>query len=286
MVGMSHQAVEISGYISEAAKDWTGMRDFEYLKDNERFFEEHATILWTAGLAYCPVVYLLGVLMSYREKGFGLKGPLAIWNAILGIFSILAALALVPAWVEHMHDHDFVIHDSLCSTSIFTKPAGFVLFLFNLSKGPEFIDTIFLRLRKKSVIFLHWYHHIATFLYCWLVGSVSHHYNGVGFLFGTMNVVVHSFMYTYYFLQAVDMGKPLQACGINTLLTTLQLAQMAVGTYTTLHVQWKCPREHRYPEIHYYATLVMYASYLFLFGKLFIDKYIAPPKQNKKPKEE
>jgi uncharacterized membrane protein len=126
--------MEISANISEAAKKWTGMPDFVYTRDNERFFEEHATFLWTVGIAYCPVVYLLGVLMSYRKEPFGLKAPLAIWNAILGVFSIVAALALVPAWVEHMQDRGFVVHDSLCSTSIFNKPAAFIIFLFNLSK--------------------------------------------------------------------------------------------------------------------------------------------------------
>lgn len=68
-------------------------------------------------------------------------------------------------------------------------------------------------------------------------------------------MIVHSFMYPYYFLQAVNMGKPLQRWGINALLTSLQLTQMVLGTYMTLHVQYKCPEAHKYPQGYYYATL-------------------------------
>merc|ERR1712072_138491 len=46
-------------------------------------------------------------------------------------------------------------------------PAGLWLTLFIFSKIPELIDTAFLVIRKKPVIFLHWYHHFTVMLYCW-----------------------------------------------------------------------------------------------------------------------
>jgi hypothetical protein len=38
-------------------------------------------------------------------------------------------------------------------------PTGVWMALFCLSKIPELMDTVFLVIRKRPVIFLHWWHH-------------------------------------------------------------------------------------------------------------------------------
>ncbi len=35
------------------------------------------------------------------------------------------------------------------------------------SQIPELVDTVFIVLRKKPLILLHWYHHFTVLLYCW-----------------------------------------------------------------------------------------------------------------------
>ena len=46
-------------------------------------------------------------------------------------------------------------------------PTGLWVGLFIFSKFPELLDTAFLVLQKKRVIFLHWFHHTTVLLYCW-----------------------------------------------------------------------------------------------------------------------
>jgi elongation of very long chain fatty acids protein 6 len=57
---------------------------------------------------------------------------------------------------------------------------------------PELFDTLFVVLRKKKLIFLHWYHHVTVLLFCW------HSYmtmSSAGLYFISMNYGVHALMY-------------------------------------------------------------------------------------------
>lgn len=53
---------------------------------------------------------------------------------------------------------------------------------------PELGDTIFVVLRKKPLIFLHWYHHVTVLLYCW---HSYYEQTTYGLYFISMNYTVH-----------------------------------------------------------------------------------------------
>jgi elongation of very long chain fatty acids protein 6 len=60
-------------------------------------------------------------------------------------------------------------------------------------------------LQKKRVIFLGWFHHTTVMLYCW---HAFHNCIAPGLWFATMNYLVHSVMYTYYFLMVFKPLRP------------------------------------------------------------------------------
>jgi len=147
---------------------------------------------------------------------------------------------------------------------------GFWVQMFCLSKFPELIDTFFIVIHKKPLIFLHWYHHISVLLYCWHAYVTK---APAGLFFVTMNYGVHAIMYFYYFLMAVK----LKPKWFNSIwITVCQISQMVVGVAVTALGFILPPKYGKVCSIkpeNNAAALIMYGSYLLLFVQFFIQRY-------------
>ncbi|CAD1475080.1 unnamed protein product, partial [Heterotrigona itama] len=147
----------------------THLFDFE-----KNFVPQHAQVWMEDHFPYCFLYCTLYVIlifggkyyMSNRPK-FNLRRELAIWNAGLALFSITTMCRTMPAMFHLMRHHG--LYYSICSSGFSNQDPtfGYWGYLFALSKLVEFGDTFFIILRKQPLIFLHWYHHIVTFLYTW-----------------------------------------------------------------------------------------------------------------------
>src|SRR5665213_1748221 len=87
-------------------------------------------------------------------------------------------------------------------------------------KYVELFDTVLLALRNKPLDFLHWYHHAATLLLCWMqlraqtcvqwLGVFCVHCGGPLRVFVSVviyvNLFVHIIMYAYYGMAALGMS--------------------------------------------------------------------------------
>lgn len=136
----------------------------------------------------------------------------------------------------------------------------------------ELVDTFFIVIHKKPLIFLHWYHHITVLLYCW------HSYvttSPPGIFFVVMNYSVHATMYGYYFLMAMR-WRPKWLNPI--IITAAQISQMVVGVAVTLigFYYYKTDPSCRISAENNTAAFVMYGSYLFLFLQFFVGRYVQP----------
>lgn len=151
------------------------------------------------------------------------------------------------------------------------------VYLFCLSKIPELVDTLFIVLRKRPLIFLHYYHHALTLVYAWNAWALSLPNGG---WFAAMNLIVHSLMYSYY--AACARGVRFSQA-TRQAITSLQIIQMVAGTSIVIHNVLRCNDT----PLSNLAGLVMYVSYMVLFTKLFIDSYIiAKPRAPREKKAE
>eukprot|EP01013_Petalomonas_cantuscygni_P019018 TRINITY_DN3663_c0_g1_i2.p1 TRINITY_DN3663_c0_g1~~TRINITY_DN3663_c0_g1_i2.p1 ORF type:complete len:299 (+),score=45.42 TRINITY_DN3663_c0_g1_i2:99-995(+) len=210
------------------------------------------TELWWLPLG-CVVAYLASILMfnprapepsrpptqkasSARRRPTVRPGE-AAWNLFLAAFSVIGAIRVVPRLVGIVSDYGF--SQALCvpaSDTYSHGAAGLWVFFFCMSKIPELFDTVLLLMKRRYVIFLHWYHHASVLLYCWHAYVTK---TPAGIWFSSMNLVVHGVMYWYYFLSA---------CGKrpswDIFVTSLQILQMIIGVAVTA-VSWQqldqCP---------------------------------------------
>ncbi|XP_038655240.1 elongation of very long chain fatty acids protein 4a isoform X6 [Scyliorhinus canicula] len=76
------------------------------------------------------------------------------------------------------------------------------LWWYYVSKGIEYLDTVFFILRKKlnQVSFLHVYHHFTMFTLWWI--GIKWVAGGQSFFGAHMNAIIHVVMYLYYGLAA------------------------------------------------------------------------------------
>eukprot|EP01013_Petalomonas_cantuscygni_P030308 TRINITY_DN56266_c0_g1_i1.p1 TRINITY_DN56266_c0_g1~~TRINITY_DN56266_c0_g1_i1.p1 ORF type:complete len:329 (+),score=44.83 TRINITY_DN56266_c0_g1_i1:105-989(+) len=208
----------------------------------------------------------------FRES---LKRLEVLWNAGLALFSIIGLIRVVPRLLSNLRL--FGLQYTVCAVALHSYGvggSGLWVYLFIMSKFVELGDTVFLILqRRHSVRFLHWYHHITVLLYCW------HSYvtkSGNGLWFATMNLFVHSLMYTYFALTGVGI-RPRW----NMALTVLQISQMFVGISITLAAIYyhylhslglSAPCSVERSNIH--AGLAMYFSYFLLFCHFFYERYL------------
>jgi len=248
----------------------------------EKFYDPVDMLTWMQGRPLIPIcaclLYVASILvgrsyMATRPAG-SWRNVLAAWNLSLSLFSWLGALRTAPQLYHNLATYS--LRDNMCDDPAATYGSGSTglwIQLFVLSKFPELLDTFFIVVHRKPLIFLHWYHHITVLLYCW------HSYvttSPSGIFFVVMNYAVHAVMYGYYFLMAVKMRPK----WFNPMVVTfLQLSQMFVGVGVTLVAfhYYRNPGEGSKPchirKENNVAAFLMYGSYFYLFAQFFFQRY-------------
>lgn len=93
-----------------------------------------------------------------NRQPFSLKTSLAAWNLFLSVFSFMGALRTVPHLLNNLYQFGFYYTTCAAAPGAYGLGAsGMWVTLFIFSKIPELVDTAFIVLRKKPLIFLHWY---------------------------------------------------------------------------------------------------------------------------------
>jgi len=227
------------------------------------------------GVIFYGVAIYVGKRYMADRKPFQWRRAMALWNLCLCVYSFITMIRMFPPLMHNIASKS--LRDNLCIGTEDTYgrgSSGFWGQSFVWSKYAELIDTLFIIVHKKPLIFLHWYHHVTVLLYTW-DGYVN--LAPAGPIFMSMNCAVHFIMYGYYFLMTVKM-KPKWMNAI--FITVSQIAQMVVGVTTSIvsFYFFVVENDEQNPceikKINIISAFLMYGSYLFLFLQFFVTRYV------------
>ena len=247
-------------------------RQYNWFNDARAYFYPDYTLYFAlAAMLYYPLL-CLGISVMKKLNPFELRAPLILWNALLSVLSGYGAYH-VGMYAVNLNG---TLLDAVCNHErLYTSEVAWVLAAFNGTKIFEWVDTMFLILRKKKIIFLHWFHHLLTFLYCWHGTMFSYRADASGMWFAGMNLFVHAVMYGYYALAAMKIRVP-----FSWLITVLQTTQMVIGCYV-LYLTPQCADSWRENWHGNLIAAVMYLIYLILFTQLLLGKVCSNKRKEK-----
>ncbi|NXI84078.1 ELOV6 protein, partial [Rhipidura dahli] len=239
-----------------------------------KWMEENWQKSLIIGFIYLILVFGIQHFMKERRP-FNLRAPLTLWSFSLTLFSFIAACRVWKHIVFILLTKGF--KQSVCSKSFFIHPVSKLwIYLFVLSKLVELGDTLFIVLRKKKLIFVHWYHHLATLILSW------YGYKIMAFGFGwnaALNLSIHCLTYSYYTVTAMGIRVP---TAIAMLITTSQMVQMTGFVLINIFVLfWKDDKLCQMNWLSFCLSSILYTSLLTLFTNFFIKTYLSSTHKSK-----
>ncbi|KAL4977157.1 GNS1/SUR4 family-domain-containing protein [Aspergillus desertorum] len=210
-----------------------------------------------------------------NRPAFKLNTLFMIHNFVLTAVSAILLALFVEQLIPTIWNHG--IFYSICDhRGGWTQPLIVLYYLNYLNKYLEFLDTVFLFLKKKPLTFLHTYHHGATALLCYtqLIGLTAVQWVPI-----TINLLVHVVMYWYYFQSArgirIWWKKYITRLQIIQFVIDLVFVYFASYTYfASTYFPWapnagNCAGE----EFAAFAGMGILTSYLVLFISFYIVTY-------------
>ncbi|KFV03014.1 Elongation of very long chain fatty acids protein 6, partial [Tauraco erythrolophus] len=227
-------------------------------------------------VAVAYVILIFGIQHFMKERrGYELRFPLALWSFGLALFSAMGAHRIWKQMSFILSTKGF--KQSVCSPSFYVHPVSKLwVYLFSLSKFLELGDTVFIVLRKKKLIFLHWYHHAITLILIWY--AYKDMVAGSGWL-TILNYSIHAVMYFYYAMRAAGFQVSRYIAMAITISQMLQIVFYLI--INILVIFWREDKVcHATWEIILFSFMG-YTSILVLFGNYFFKTYVRRAQKSK-----
>lgn len=226
------------------------------------FFKSYFNI-WIV-IAQLYLLFVFGTKFPVN-KSWQLKLITSVWNMALSIFSGFGLYYL------SVFTYKCIVEEG--PLSIFSQDkldfrkddiVWMWTFYFIVSKIPELIDTVLIKVSGKEPVFLQWFHHVVTMLYAYYLG-VTYEASHLGLLFAVMNYGVHTVMYFYFAIQPY-LDRSNIIVKYSFVITILQTLQMFIALFGYFYCHFVLDKPFDW------FGFTMYSIYAILFAQLLFTK--------------
>lgn len=228
-------------------------------------------------VGYAAAVVLGKKIMALRALPFELKPAMLVYNIYITLLSLFMFTLLAGTTIG---SGEHVLRTSVdTSGSYRSRLLAFALYTNYNSKFVEFIDTLFIVLRKKDkqASFLHCWHHFVMGPVMWLI--VSYSPGGSSFFAPMINSFIHTVMYYYYTMSSL--GFKIWWKKYVTRMQLTQFVLILVHACYHLFVNYSAGRDVYWPTMIGYVELFLMFNMLAMFGSFYAETYKAPTKAAK-----
>jgi fatty acid elongase 2 len=256
--------------------------DFVFV-ENETFLSTFPPVAVAIVTYYTVIFGGQAIFRKYDLTAWKLNFLFQFHNFLLTVISGTLLVLMVEQLIPIIYQHG--LFHAICNANAWTPRLVTLYYLNYMTKYLEFVDTVFLVVKRKKIIFLHSYHHGATALLCYfqLTGATA-----ISWVPITLNLAVHVVMYFYYFLAARGIR-----VWWKQWITNFQITQFVLDLgfiYYAAFIKVK----HDYglfgcgenvcincvgTSLATWTGLSIISSYLFLFILFYIDIYIKKGKK-------
>ena len=213
--------------------------------------------------------YLLSVFLGRLIMKLLPRFELRTFSILHNLFLILLSLYMGVEITRQAVINNFGLFGNGVDTSAKGVGLANVLWVFFVSKIPEFVDTWIMVMKKndRQISFLHLYHHSTIFMIWWAI--VYYAPGGDSYLSAAMNSFVHVLMYSYYFLNAIGV----KDVPWKKYITQIQMFQFLVNLIHGLYDS--IVDIPGYPKWSAQLIVVYMVTLLFLFGNFYVKNMSA-----------